>query len=221
VLLMPRDFNVPGECLVMVKGGIHTAFYASGRDLSAVTMLGLAKDSISVSPVFKHKDVNADDFGPDVPAEVMAMLAECRVRMLLHHFDRNTLDSCVGESVGNVAPFVPNVGPRDAEAGLLVNAGTLLGGGFPMFSSGNRLISLNLTSPQMEWPWRFRSSYIDAPLLYPMGVEAQQVLVEWRVFPYAPIMSGLTFVSGSSQLMGSPIEISSSGIPLWDRRLDV
>ena len=205
-----------------MKGGLHTAFYASGRDLSAVTRLGLAKDSITITPIFKHRDVYADDFGPDVPAEVMSMLAECRIRMLLFHFDKSTLDSCVGESIGNIAPFVPNVGPRDAEAGRLVNAGTLLGGGRPMFSSGNRLISLNLTSPVMLWPWRFKSTYIVGPLSYPMGVEAQQVLVEWRAFPYAPIMSGLGIRSGQGfQLLSIPIEVSSSGVMLFDRNLDV
>lgn len=201
---MTRDFCINGETLVKVKFGAHV----SGVKLRE---LGLAAEEVRVIPKFYHSDIRVDDFGPNVPPEVLWMLAEVRISMTLINYDPNVLDVCISESMGGVSPL------RDA--GTLAPAGTLMGGGGLIFGSGYHFISLNLLSPQLGNPWRFRASYLaDLPVQIPLGTKTTLADCQWRAIPYQPLITKGTALTTSGAVTVTTInEIISSGAILWDR----
>lgn len=194
---MARDYFINHQTLVRVKGGAHLGTNPVG----VLSELGLCSEAIRISPTFAHKGVNVDDFGPDVPADVMWQLAHVDVSMNLVHYDTDVLEACMDESMG---------GGRGTNgtglAGVMAPAGRLLGGRKAVFASGCHLISLNLVG---NTPWRFRACYMTAPPYeYPVGNERSVVKVNWRAIPYVtPTSAGTT-------------ELRSSGAVLWDRTLD-
>lgn len=202
---MSRDFIFNGECLVKVKGGAHM----SGRAIGDLTELGLSVDDVRITPRFVHADMKVDDFGPDIPADVMWNLADVTIRFTLIHYDEDALDVCLRESMGG--------GNILANAGTFSTAGRPLGRGLPLLSSGNCFISLNLLSPILDKPWNFPASYLTGPPVeIPLGVNATKAVCTWRAIPYKPLVgSGQTIV-----LSGRTQEIASSGVPLWFRALD-
>ncbi len=198
---MARDWTINGPTLVKVKGGAHL----SGILFPAPAELGLSTDAITISPKFIHRDVRVDDFGPSIPAEVMWQLAEVKITMSLVHYDRNILDYCTSESMGGTLPGPLGADDRPLQqfafAGTLAPAGTPLGRGLNLFASGNNYLSVSLTSPELGWPWRFPTSYLNSnPYIIPLGTEKSIVQLSWRVIPYAPLTS----------------EIICSGNILWD-----
>ena len=56
---MARDFFLPGETMVRVKGGAHLVADGVFPAMTDVTQLGLASEEIRISPRFIHKDSNA------------------------------------------------------------------------------------------------------------------------------------------------------------------
>lgn len=204
---MARDFIINGETLVKVKG-----MGALSQDPTVVSPqpklweLGLAADDVRVIPRFHHKDVMVDDFGPEVPAEVIWMLAEVGITMTLVHYDRGVLDRCLAESMGGWATGVQ-------EAGTLTGMGTLMGGGRPRFSENCHFISLNLLSPVLAQPWRFPTAYLAGlPAEVPLGTKRSLVRLNWRAVPYRPFF---TTADGTTTQ-----EIKSAGAVLWDREAD-
>lgn len=208
---MGRDFVVNGETLVRVKGGSHTGSYLSGG-ISVNTDLGLAVDSIRVIPKFVRKDIYVDDFGPDIPAEVLFMLGECTIQMGLVHYDPVILNTCVAEGMAG--------GGGGNLDGVMAPAGTPMGALIPVFSSGCHYVSLNLLSPQLNLPWRFRACYLnDPPFNLPLGTEKSIPMLNWRAIPYtAPQTASLSTSPGAGP--SPPGELISSGIQLWDRVLN-
>jgi hypothetical protein len=205
---MPRDFRINGETLVKVKGGAHL----SGHVVGNLTELGLAVDQITVVPKFRHQELKVNDFGPDVPAEVLTMLAEVMIRMNLVHYDHSALDVCIAEAMGGTGDFF-------TEAGTLAPAGTPLGAGIALHASGNHYISVNLLSPVLDRPWRFRACYLaDQPIEYPLGTKASVVSLTWRCIPYTTFTSVVSLSTSGQPTVGG--EILSSGVVLWDRTLD-
>lgn len=242
ILASGRNFQVNGETLVKVKGGAHM----SGKAIGKVTELGLTAKAVQVIPNYRHRDWSPDDFGGEVPADVMWMLSDVTVKMDLVHYDPYVLEVCLGESMGgggiqtnrfglgNIAqPW--NIGA----AGIMAPAARMLGKGLPMFASGNNYISLNLLSPQLALPYRFRHCYLsERPVVIPLGTEASVVQCTWRAVPYVPV-----WISGRSSLVDSELtytapaqgddnltllgndyvlrkEVVSSGTTLWDHQLD-
>mgnify|MGYP001608992929 FL=1 len=108
---MARDFIINGETLVKVKG-------SSSSSISTLSELGLAEKEVTISPRFYHSEMRADDFGPNIPPEVMWMLADVQIAMTLVHFDRAVLEACISESMGGSTFGV-----------FLAGAGTPMGGG--------------------------------------------------------------------------------------------
>ncbi len=164
----------------------------SGFAIAVRTDLGLAVDKITVTPRWKHEGIKVDDFGPDIPPELMWNLADCNIRMRLIHYDQAALQICLAESMGGsvfgfFAPGRPapaiNQGPID---GLMAGAGSMMGNNLPVLSSGNHYISLNILSPVLNVPWTFPTAYLDAqPVVIPLGTEASIVDLSWRAIPYA------------------------------------
>ena len=167
--------------------------------LESLKELGLAVDSIKVSPIFKHRDIHCDDFGPDIPVDVMWKLAECHISMTLIHYSVNVLKACVNESMAG------------SDDGTLAANGTLMGAGKQNNNAKNHYISLNLLAPILEDPWHFPAAYLsDRPVEYPLGVNVQTVVMSWRAIPYVAYSLGAPQTS----------ELKSKNAVLWDRVLD-
>ncbi len=177
---MSRIYNVSGEVMVYVFGGVFTT----------LTELGLCSDSIRIVPRYAHRDIPVDDFGPDIPAEVLTMTLEAYVRMTLVHFDPIVLGFCIAQAAGTTV------------------AGTCGAAGIPLLTRGLG-ISLNLR-PLNDIPWRFRNSYIDGnPIENPIGTQHSLTQINWRCLPVAP--SGFSIGHGYTQ------EPRSAGAVVWDR----
>ncbi len=207
---MARDFRTNGETLALVKLGAHiipTPLGAANGG-SALFELGLASEAISVTPRYVHQDVVPDDFGPNIPAEVLWMLSDLDIRIPFIHYDQDVLEACWIESMGANGGTFP--------LGTLPPAGLPLAGYTQLQASGNHFMSLNLTSPVLGRPWRFRACYMTGPpVQIPLGTDTTVALTNWRAIPYrAPTLG--TIVSGFSPYT----EITSSGVPLFDRTLD-
>lgn len=212
---MPRDFNINGETLVKVKFGAHIPNAVSNisGSMSNLSELGLAAREVRIVPKLVHQNINADDFGPEVPAELMGMLAECRIFMTLIHYDESILDFCWSESLGNsfTLTAINLMGPPTIvnTPGTVPGAGSLIGNGLPLQASGNHYISLNLSSPVLNKPWRFPASVLTG--FFPMrslGTRATPVDIEFRAIPYKfPVA------------IYAP-EVVSSGTVLFDHTLD-
>ncbi len=209
---MGRDLNINGPCLVTVKGGGALAQSSGGEGL-ILHELGLSIGDIRIIPNFIHRDINCDDFGPDVPPEVMVSLADAMIHMVLIHYDNQVLDWCMSNSLG----FYDD-GVNDLNAGTMAGAGTILGGGQAIQDSTNLLISLNLSAPGVVTPdnvhtfaprpWRFPAAYIAAnPMEIPLGTTRTAVVIRWRAIPY------VTYNSRSS-------ELKSRAAVLWNRTAD-
>jgi hypothetical protein len=187
---MARDFVISGECLIRVKGSSSSA-------IASVSDLGLAEKEVRIIPRFIHTDVNIDDFGPEIPAEVLANLAEVMIRFTLVHFDQSVLEACISESLGGASTF-----------GTLPGAGIPLGRGAAPFSANCHYISLNLLSQVLNKPWRFLTTYMPRnPVEYPIGTERTKADVIFRAIPYQAYNS-------LNQ------ELVSKNAVLWDRNLD-
>jgi hypothetical protein len=184
-----RDFQINGETLVRVRGNPSTPF-------ASATDLGLAQKEVRIVPRFVHHDVHIDDFGPDVPVDVHWMLAEVSIRMTLAHYDANILKAVWAESMGG------------GTEGTMVGAGTPMGAGVAVGAAGNHYVSLNLLSPVLGLPWRFRACYLaNTPFEQPLGTERTLAVLTWRAIPYVPYPSSVG-------------ELTSTGAVLWDRVLD-
>ncbi len=218
---MPRSFTVPGECMVSVKGGEQM----SGGPIAVLSELGLASDSITVTPTYYHKDVLVDDFGPNVPADLQQYLAEVRVSMTLIHFDPSVLDLCANEALGGGdSQFVVNTRPAGE---ILAPTGRLLGRFRNRFWSGWHYVGLNLSATDLATGWRFfQATLTGQPFIYPMGTEAAGVRLEWRCLPYcSPWLSGGTLGRSGAIQVGDIVwhprnEMQSSGATIWDRGAD-
>ena len=189
---MSRDYYISGPCMVQVKGMTGTA-------IENVEELGTAQEQVQIIPRFIHQDINVDDFGPDIPPEVMAMLMEVSIRMTLVNFDRAILETCMAESVGG------------GTFGTLPGAGILMGGYVDRFAEGNHYIGVNLTSPSLDQPWRFKHCFLTGqPVEWPVGADHSAVRLTWRCIPY----------TNPTNTAGDPTELVSAGVALFDRTLD-
>lgn len=223
---MSREFFINGETLVTVKGGQHTSgllylpntateYQIGVGNVKAIASgapaaeLGLAVDQIQVTPRWKHRDFRADDFGPDVPPEVMVNIADVQIHMTLIHFDHDVLDGCWSEAMGGAGGEAVDAGGIVLPLlGQVLGAGALMGGGLPLLASGNHFISLNLLSPVGKKPYHFPAAYLtEDPVHFPLGTGTSAVALNWRAIPYHN-------QTGTQNPFAS--EIRSSGLVLWD-----
>lgn len=188
---MGRRFVVPGATMVRVKGGGHLPPPLHQHAAN----LGLTSESISITPRFVHQDLPVDDFGPTIPPEVMAMMADCTINMTLVHYDPDLLNICVQEANGGGNGVYTN-------DGSLAPGGRLLGNNRPMYASGNHYMAVSLVSVSvLEQRWRFKSCYLNAqPLEIPVGTERTLVKLSWRAIPYVPMNANGEVLSVSGRL---------------------
>lgn len=212
-----RDFSINGESLVQTKFGAHLDASISNIPSSVTNLsnLGLAEGPIQISPRFFHRDVHADDFGIDAPAEVHWRLADVNIRMTLVHYDPTILDYCTSESMGGTIPL--NGGGWNY-AGIFDPCGKPMGGNGVYLASGYHYISLTVLSPIEAFPWHFPAAYLaERPFILPLGTEASKVELNWRAIGWPGHPYGPTALPPASGGVG---ELISSGITLWDHTLD-
>lgn len=179
---------------------------------STFAELGLAEEKVYIRPDYRHRQLIQNDFGPDIPAELHWMLAAVDIQFTLIHYDKNVLDYCMSESMGGTI----NLGGVQQFAGILQPAGVTLGRGLFPQESGCHYISVNILSPQLAFPWRFRTTYLNIqPVEIPLGTERSAVMCNFRAIPYIPLETVFS-QQGTPQL-----DAVSSGIVLWDHQLDV
>ena len=209
-----------GPTMIYALGGKHL----SGQALGSVSELGLCSDQVKITPTFTHEDIQCNDFGPKAPPDVMARLADVRLQMTLIHYDEDVLDALMNESTGGGSYFQVLGNNFLHPAGMLAPNGTPLGGGRPMYMSGNHLVSIGVTSPDLGKSYTFVSCYMDEqPCVIPLGSEASQVEVTFRAIPYVPIYQSGDRGQSSIETFtvdGVPYSFTeplSSGVQIWGR----
>lgn len=234
---MARDFWVNGETLVKVRFGGHisgdiavsTIAPDGTPEIRTAPELGLTQDPVTITPNYYHKDLFVDDFGPNVPSDVMYNLVDVNLSMNLVHYDHRVLGYCLAESMGGTGVadriafegFSP-LAPANMISGLgfSVGAGALMGKGKVLWASGNHLVSVSLRSPQGGVPYRFRACYLtQPPVVIPLGTERSIVQLNWRAIPYRAILGSGTpggVLSSSGLLTGAIPEWLSTNVPIWD-----
>lgn len=213
---MSRSYQIAGETLVYVKFGAHISpsvsnIVASGSARSNLCQFALASEYITVTPRFIHEDVKTDDFGPNIPAELMWMMGDVTIDIPAIHYDSTVLDICMAESMGG-AYLTGGLFP--VAAGLMQGAGNLIGNGVPLLASGNHFISLSLVQANVLLPLRFPSAILTGPAVRtPLGTQKSIAQTTWRAIPYAAPQ--LTITGGVA-----PGEVISSGAVLFDHGVD-
>lgn len=206
---MARSYTIYGEHIVKIYSGStnFTFTETSGQ----IVELGLTDNITRIQPIFHHQDIHVDDFGNKAPAEVMSMMAECRIEMTLVHYDPTVLSCCLWDAKG-FNGIGTDLGFEALNEGACGAAGTLMGGGRDVGHEDNRYSELFLIFPKTDevtmsqrQPYVFHACYLDSrPLEIPISTERSLVKLSWRAIPYD------TFASGSN-------EIRSSGSIIWSR----
>lgn len=165
---MARDFLIPGEAMVFVRGPASSSIAGNGNQL------GLSEDQIRVAPKFKYKDINVNAWGSDqVPVDVQRFLAWVDISMNLVHFDRDFLDECKRLMMGGTL------------IGRTGRTGSRIGAGLGRWVQGNNYIGIAISSPVVAKPWRFWYCHMtEDPVEYPIGTERSVVAVNFRAIPY-------------------------------------
>lgn len=215
---MARDWLINGATMTYVQGGTHNV------QIDSAAELGLSADQIRIIPRFPHQDIPCNDFGPGTPPDVLSKLADVTISMILVHYDQLVLEELMQNSLGWTVPnpLAMKMGPY----------GTPLGGGLPMYYSGNALFSVSLVpcrnngqDPENQ-EYRFKSCYLeDQPVVIPLGTNYSMVDVRFRAIPYAPLWASGNFPNSGTviNLNGVPHtsqEICCSGNPIWDYTAD-
>lgn len=173
----------------------------SDSAIATTTALGLSDVGIRITLNTRYDDIMVDAWGQEVPVDVQTMLSDAQINMTLVHFDRGVLDVVLALSMGGGGISI----------GQVVSAGQRLGQGLPIFSPGNSLISLNLTSPVGNKPFLFPTTYLTGPgMEYPIGTKRSIVNLNWRALPYA-------FPTQANGGIADPYNggLGSQGVPLW------
>ena len=199
---MARSFVINGETLVKVKG---VGALASSGGNAKLWELGLTSEPITIMPRFFHQNIQADDYGPNIPANVMSMLGDCDIKLSLIHYDEQVLRNCIAQSMAYTSD------------GTFRSAGTLLKNNGPIFSSGNFFTSLSLVPGRSSGlPWRFPYAYLaDSPLELSLGTQRSLAVCHWKALPLS------TFRTTTLQASGGTRELTSDRALLWDHERDI
>ena len=200
---MGRDFFIPGEAMVTVKGNAATL-------IASTQQLGLAEKQIQIAPSWRHEDLIVDAWGMK-PVDVQWMMSDVRITMDLIHFDSVVLSACITEAMGGIL----------LTEGQVNRAGQRMGNNLPQYSTsaipsqGNHYISLNILTPAIgeALNWWFPYCYLsEPPFTFPLGTEKSVVRLNWRAIIYTTDPWG----GGLAQPATTP-GTGSAGAVLWKR----
>lgn len=165
---MPRSFIINGESLVQVV-------LPAGSSLPGTNQLGLAMDAIRVSLAEHVKPLYVDAYGQNNTIDEQVFGGDAQVEMNLIHFDAVVLFECIRLAF-----------PTSPVEGSLGRAGFRRGNALPLGTTGNSLITLNITSPVAALPFNFPAAFLaDRPYEWPLGTEKSVVKCVWKAIPYA------------------------------------
>jgi hypothetical protein len=216
---MARGYQIYGGVMVEVFGA-RALIDPDGKRRKK--QLGLTVEGVTWRPRFRHQEIYCDDFGDEVPAELMAKMADVSIDMTLVHYDPEILDACFANSMGS-----ETAGAFDFGGGQLMGGvgGVSTGFGFMNeqpssgdFDSSSFYISLNLISDQNALglggvdPYRFPYCVLsEQPEEIPLSTEKSMVRLRWRAIPFKRPQ----FPDDAAQG-----EVSSRGAVIWDRERD-
>jgi hypothetical protein len=191
---MPRGFFINGPCLVEI--GFPAQYGGSGLE-----ELGLSTDSVQVIPHFEHYEKHIDNFGPNVPADLIGLGGWAEVRMTLVHFNPVVLRACINESLaGGFGAFGGQF------TGLLGPIGEMFGNGVKAYrGTGSHFVGVCLTSPYIGFPWRFLSAVLQDQATWPLGTKTSMVDLSWKCLPRI-----------TSPYQNSTTDLRSTGAAIWD-----
>lgn len=224
--LPQRDFFVNGPALVKIKG--NGALANATTHVAALHELGLSSDAISITPRFVYKPQKLADYGDDIAPDTIWMMADCTITMTLIYFNPFVLRGCLMESMagGGRIPGVEDPffgGQLTPVDGVLPAAGTPMGAMIPLMTSGNHYMSLNILSPNAEYPWRFPASCLaEQPMEMPLGTAKSMVKLTWKAIPYPNLTlggAGQKLFPGDKAFARYKYQ-GSSGAILWTHTLD-
>lgn len=196
---MTRAYQIYGEFMVNVRGGQHLPSSVGGFNNNKIAQLGLTSEAVTIVPRFRHKEIYTDDYGKEIPAELMCYMADAQVNITLVHYDEDVLQICMQETMGGGDGSFSVLG----NDGIMPRGGRLLGNNISMYFSGNHYLSVSLFPAASVKGWRFTSCYLNSqPLVIPVGAERSLVQLSFRAIPYSTMTSG---------------EVLASGVVLWDR----
>lgn len=194
---MARSFQIPGECMVSVKGMV-------GSQIASLSELGLSPDQINVTLNTYHDDVKVNAWGGGyVPADEQTFIASADISMTLVNFDNTILEECF--RLGMAAPAF----------GVAGRTGALMGNGFARFAAGNFYIGLNISAPVNGLPYCFLYTRMTDRTVLPFGTQRQIVQCNWRAIPYTNDPWG----GGTAQPGTSP-GTGTLGAVIWSHTLD-
>jgi hypothetical protein len=217
---MPRQYVLNGETLVEVRGGCH----ASGFPIGVLSELGLAEDQIRISPQINFKDINVNDFGPNVPADLLRMLSSVKISMTLVNYSPEVLDICIAESMG-ISRTIPDIGipgvstvrlsPDNGEVGAnsgqflisAVQGGTPLQPGDFAFWVGGTLAGAGTPMGGLKRIFESGWHYISLNL-------SSQILGQPWTFPKCYLSQYPVKIPIGNEL--SYVEMEWTAIPYWD-----
>jgi hypothetical protein len=195
---MARIYYINGQCLVKVRGSTSNATISNVNDITfAGAELGLTDNAgkVTMSFNYKHQDYKYDDWGDEAPPDIFWKLCDVDIDMTFVHVDQAVLRACLTESAGG------------GTEGKMQGAYKPLGLGKPMYDEKNHYISLFLSSPSQELPWRFKACVLTRnPVSWPISAERSLIRCHWRAIPYQP------FPSVPSD------ELKAKDVVVWDHK---
>lgn len=183
---MARGFYIAGEVMVTVQqlvtaagtvgqGGITSDLNQANGSAS---QLGLTDDQTRITPRWTHTPIFIDDYGPNVPVELLWMMADVTIDMNLIHVDPRLIDLVIRESMAGGVPS------------SLASAGTPMHGHY-------MLLTLQGSGPGLSWT--FNSAYLaDNPIEIPVGASRSIFRCRWKAIPHKPAATEI--VSNGAQL---------------------
>jgi hypothetical protein len=180
--------------------------------------LGLSLEDIRINIRTHHQAVYVDDFGVEVPADLVTQLAEAFIFVNLIHYDPQVVQMAISESQGG-----PPSNSIDS-AGVMAGAGVLMTGGKRSGVSGNHFMELQIL-PQFEETtinkdgevegsgdrlsriYRFPCTFLMDRVEIPIGATKISVMTSWLARP------GLRTSDTVNQ------ELTSTGAVLYDHRV--
>ena len=138
------------------------AFYTQGNTLVKYdnSELGYAENAVKIVPRFHHKDIYADDFGPDSPALILWMLADFTIEMTLVYFDQTVIYNAIKDAMGG------------GTLGQFAGAGTPING---------KQLDIESSTDATGNNWSFPKAYLaERPMEWPLGNERSLVHLTFR-----------------------------------------
>jgi hypothetical protein len=194
---MTRQYHIEGEVMVAVVG--YDTLLSTGANL------GLADNSIEIEIDIRHGDIHTDDWGNEIPAELMAKLGQVFITMTLVHFDPSALGDCVALSLGATST-TPTGLPTDLPDVSVGPYGQLMGRGSFLSSltptKANYVRMYLIPARRGQTPTRILACTLTGPpIRIPIGTVRSLVQLKWRAIPYGEFNDDNELISAGTTIL--------------------